>query len=392
MRRRRLLAVTGVSRLEGGFLLRVANLLPELAREWDISLVETCGPDLDTTDWPGSGVLDVVSVPPLPRWNPTPRSPADTAPLRKAVADVLARRKPDAALLWLGAEFLAFARSGFPPAVADRIDSFTLDRLRYARHARPWPKRLTALRRVAGYARYERRMVRELGVTVVAAEDDARILRQLSGRGRVVVVPNGVAVSESPNFGAESSVPTLAFTGTLSHPPNVDAVRHLVRNLWPAIRSEVSDARLLVAGRDPGPRVRELAGADGVELRPDVGDMAALLQESWVAVAPMRFGAGIKNKVLEAWAVGRPAVLSPVATGGLALDGQMRELVAADPAEFRTIVIDLLRDRRRRHHHGRLAHDLATSRHTWRQCSAAFSTLLQAVSANPATSPVGAPS
>jgi glycosyltransferase involved in cell wall biosynthesis len=292
-------------------------------------------------------------------------------PLIEAVDRVLERRRPAAALLWNGAEFLAFARDGFPRAVADRIDCGALEWLRAVRHT-PW-----VLGRALRYARYERRVVRSLDATIVAGHADAHALQRVSGTRRVVLIPNGVHAEPSPRFDAESVRPTVAFTGTLSYYANIDAVRHFVRRMWPAIQREVPSARLLVVGRNPRRRILALRDVPGVEVRADVADMAAALQEAWVAVAPMRRGTGVKNKVLEAWAAGRAVVMSPLAANGLRLDDRMHELVAADTKAFCEQVVRLLRDGPRRHAYGNAAHTLVTRRHSWRESGQAVSRLLE---------------
>ncbi|NNG16392.1 MAG: glycosyltransferase [Gemmatimonadales bacterium] len=373
MTRRRLLAVTGVAPwpLRGGFSLRAAHLLEHLATEWDVTLIAACALDRDAIPWTASDPHEVIAVPLAERWTPVPRRRADMRPLIQAVDTVLASQNPAAALLWNGAEFLAFNRDGFPHAVADRIDCGTLEWLRAVRHT-PW-----SIGRALWYARYERRVVRSLDATIVAGQRDARALETVSGTKRVVLIPNGVHPQPSPRFDAESSRPTIAFTGTLSYYANIDAVRYFVRRMWPAIQREVANARFLIVGRNPRRRILALRGLPGVEVRSDVADMAAVLQEAWLAIAPMRRGTGVKNKVLEAWAAGRPVVMTPLASNGLQLDDRMRELVASNERDFCEHVVGLLRDTERRHAYGNAAHTLVARRHSWRESGQAVSRLLQ---------------
>src|SRR5262249_31625087 len=158
---------------------------------------------------------------------------------------------------------------------------------------------------------------------------------------RVEVIPNGVALrSASPQD--EAARPTVAFTGVLSYPPNVSAMLFLAREIWPRVRSTVAGAELVLAGREPAPEISALHGRDGLRLCPDVPDMAAVLRSAWVAAAPMLSGSGIKNKVLEAWAVGRPTVISPLAANGLELDGEAAAWVARDAPEAAEKIARLL--------------------------------------------------
>src|SRR6185295_14547642 len=95
---------------------------------------------------------------------------------------------------------------------------------------------------------------------------------------------------------------------------------------------QVPGARLVLAGRRPTSSVVALGEVEGVEVHGNVPEMSAELREAWLAVAPMRLGAGIKNKVLEAWAAARPVVMTRIAANGLTLDG-MEQLVTDDRAE-----------------------------------------------------------
>jgi glycosyltransferase involved in cell wall biosynthesis len=193
-------------------------------------------------------------------------------------------------------------------------------------------------------ARYERRLLATAAVTLAAGPDDARIFRRLRAGARIAIVPNGIAAGSDLRFERLAPDPTVAFTGTLDYPPNAHAARFLVRKVWPAIRRRVPTARLVIAGLQPGPPVLALARIPGVEVLPDVPDMAELLRSAWVAVAPMRRGAGIKNKVLEAWGVGRPVVMSRIAGNGLSLGPEASELVADRAAELAELVSRLLLD------------------------------------------------
>jgi len=373
--RQRLLAVTGVAPwpLRGGFSLRAAHLLTHLASEWDITLVAACELDRAAIPWPASDAHEVVTVPLVERWTPVPSRRADMQPLREAVNTILATRRPDAALLWNGAEFLAFDQSHFPRTVVDRIDCGTLEWFRAVRYA-PW-----SIGRAMRCARYERRVVRSLDATIVVGQDDARALERVSGTKRVVVIPNGVDAQPSPRFNAEGPRPTIAFSGTLSYYANIDAVRYFLRRQWPAIRRAVPDARFQIIGRNPGRRVLAVSNLPGVELRADVPDMAGALQESWVAVAPTRRGTGVKNKVLEAWAAGRPAVMTPLASNGIHLGGCLNDLVAENERAFRERVIQLLLNDKLRHSYGLAAHAQVTAWHSWRESGEAVSRLLRGV-------------
>jgi glycosyltransferase involved in cell wall biosynthesis len=171
----------------------------------------------------------------------------------------------------------------------------------------------------------------------------------------------------------------VAFTGVLSHQPNVDAALYFAESVWPRVRAEVPAARYVIAGRDPDPALLAIAGRDGIEVHADVPDMHALLRTAWIAVAPMRTGAGIKNKVLEAWAAGKPVVMTEIAANGLSLDAGGDTLVCRDARAMAEQVVRLLRDDQERWRTGDGLHDRVRDAHSWMAAGERLSALLDRV-------------
>jgi glycosyltransferase involved in cell wall biosynthesis len=358
---------------KNGHALRIGQLLRQLGRCWDVLLVAPA----PATGWDSSawGVASLVPLRMSGAWTCLP-SQYDWLPLQAEVDRLVTERRPAAALLWSGTEFLAM-RAGFPPAVADRIDCMTLISWRSIHEERRWRTRVRALRDMLEYGRYERRLVRRLTATVVVGEDDARALRRLGGRDTVHVVPNGVTLPTVP-VKREDPTPTVIFSGVMAYPPNIDAVRWFANSVWPLVRARKPLARFVIAGRGPTPEVTALAELPGVEVLGAVPDMTAVLGRAWLAVAPMRSGAGIKNKVLEAWAAGTPVVMTQMAGNGLSLDRDAQQLVTDQPKEFAARIVALLDDPAERWRHGASARSLAADRHSWAAAGAQLSALLAA--------------
>lgn len=357
-----------------GFSLRAANLLRGLAEEWRITLVAPRGGEGGPEEPGELGVERFVALSPdaarsSPRWE------VDERPFRAAVDAVLANGRRDAALVWGGAEFAAIGRKDFPPAVLDRIDCMALAAWRQLGLPQPLRVKVRNLRTLMHQLRNERRYVRAFDSCVVAGPEDAAALRRISGRANVHVVPNGVVTQALRTPADEAPQPTIAFTGVMAFPPNVDAVRHFADDVLPRVRERVPDARFVIAGRDPTVEVHELADRPGVDVLGEVPDMSAVLKQAWVAVAPMRTGAGIKNKVLEAWAVGTPVAMSVAAANGLSLDATAETLVTDDAARMAEIVAALLTDAAKRRRLGAAAHRLAMA-HAWERSAREISRLL----------------
>lgn len=107
--------------------------------------------------------------------------------------------------------------------------------------------------------------------------------------------------------------------GTFRHPPNVDAVQMLVRHVWPRIRAALPDAQLRLIGSHPSREAMALhAPHDGLHVHGHATQpqLRNALHGARALLAPLRFGAGLKGKILEAWAHGAPVVTTPIGGEG----------------------------------------------------------------------------
>lgn len=120
----------------------------------------------------------------------------------------------------------------------------------------------------------------------------------------------------------------FAFLGNFRHQPNLDAVNFLAREIWPSLRSEIPEAKLYFYGAYPSASVSQMHGKNGIEIPGQVKLHRPALQKHKLLLAPLRFGAGIKGKILEAWATGTPVVGSQVAMEGLNHPAHEEDFVA----------------------------------------------------------------
>lgn len=134
----------------------------------------------------------------------------------------------------------------------------------------------------------------------------------------------------------------IIFVAGFGHPPNVDAAKWLVNDILPTVMARQPNVRVILVGSNPTDEVKALA-ARNVTVTGYVTDerLAELYDQARVAVVPLRFGAGVKNKVVEALNFGTPLVTTPVGLQGL--DGLSSVVpMSGDPALFAEYVVDLL--------------------------------------------------
>jgi glycosyltransferase involved in cell wall biosynthesis len=155
-------------------------------------------------------------------------------------------------------------------------------------------------------------------------------------------VPNGVAVAP---LAAGMRGPVVAFSGRLLYRPNVLAVKRLLDDIWPRVRREVPEARLLLGGADAPGWLGARSGRDGVEVVSPVSDMAAFLRGARVAVAPVAMGMGTPNKLFEALEAGAAVVASEAVVARAAAGGEAPPArTARTDEEFSEALVALLKD------------------------------------------------
>lgn len=164
--------------------------------------------------------------------------------------------------------------------------------------------------RAAGVERDVAGWAREI---VVVNEQDARRSQERLGRP-VVAIPNGI----DPHGGSAPEATRrrqVCFVGTLDYPPNNEAIRVLVYDVWPALRQRVPDATLVIAGRRP-PGWLERLKVPGVDVVGPVDQVSTVFAASCAAAYVGRTGRGTKNTVAEALAQGCPVVATSESARG----------------------------------------------------------------------------
>jgi O-antigen biosynthesis protein len=186
--------------------------------------------------------------------------------------------------------------------------------------------------------------IRKADATIVLTDQEADIVRREAPGALIHVIPLVPDPDElcraapfATPFSARSGV---IFIGTYQHAPNADAVTYFVRSIWPLVRQRVPAAVFRIVGSGVTPEVQALAG-NGVEVVGFVDDLDAVLAQCRVAVVPLRYGAGMKGKILTSLRAGLPTVSSSVGIEGFAFTPGEEILVEDDPYMFADAVIRL---------------------------------------------------
>lgn len=211
--------------------------------------------------------------------------------------------------------------------------------------------------------RYERRVAQRFNEVWLVSEPERAALATAVPAANVQAVGLGVALTTPP--AVEPVAPVLTFIGHLDVYHNVDAVRWLAGDILPRVRERVPAATLRIVGAGRGDGVADLAALPGVTLDGFVPDLGTVLRQTAVSVAPLRFAAGVQNKVLDAMAGGRPVVTTPVVNMGIGAQDGRDLLLAEDAAGLAAQIVALLQDPPRRAAIGASARRFVAQHFTW---------------------------
>jgi sugar transferase (PEP-CTERM/EpsH1 system associated) len=238
-----------------------------------------------------------------------------------------------------------------PRRILDLCDVDSAKWASYARRAR-WLTRVLFAAESRRLARREWRLAGTYDAAAVIAEREVKLfdaMGKASGaaeaaatRPRIIVVRNGIDLEPFTPIAPPPAEPVVGFVGTMDYPPNVEAVVWFAERVWPKIRTSRPNARFRIVGRSPSRRVRALGSLDGVEVTGAVADVPSELRGMRVVVVPLQMVHGVQNKVLEALAAARAAVVTSGVAESIGARAGMDLLVADEPVEFGDCVSQLI--------------------------------------------------
>ncbi len=272
-----------------------------------------------------------------------------------------------------------------PAIVWDSVDCISGLFRRAARESRTLAVRIAATAELRRTERFEGWALSQFDHVVVTSAVDREELLQLAPRmppvarpAPVDVVPNGVDLDYfSPPSDARDSM-TLVITGKMSYHANEAAVVGFVDEIMPLVWTDVPSATLLIVGKDPSPAVLQLAerrasasGGNGsesagrVRVTGTVPDLRPFLRRATLAVAPIQYGVGVQNKVLEALACGTPVVATPQAISALEVRSGDELIVTSSSQDLARTIVSLLRDPQRRARLAQAGREFVQRCHDW---------------------------
>ncbi len=270
------------------------------------------------------------------------------------------------------------------PVVWDSVDSISYLFRQASRQSSSLAGRAITRLELGRTERAEGRLSGQFARVLVTSEKDKAALLALrerfdgAGEGparpdaeHIQVLPNGVDLAYfTPGDEAARQDDCLVISGKMSYHANVAMVLYLVNEVMPLVWAERPAVKLVVAGKEPPREVAALAGQANITVTGEVADMRPYLQQATIAVAPLQYGAGIQNKVLEAMACATPAITTSQVAGSFSVEWGRQLLVADGAPAFAAATLQLLGDAARRRELGLAGRRYVEEHHGWDRIAA----------------------
>jgi glycosyltransferase involved in cell wall biosynthesis len=261
------------------------------------------------------------------------------------------------------------------PVVWDSVDSISLLFRQAATSSKSLFSRLITRFELGRTERYESRLIRQFERVLVTSPKDQSALLSLpypeKQPAQVSVLPNGVDLDYfKPGDERQRDSATIILSGKMSYHANVTMVMHFAQQIMPLVWASRPDARLMVVGKDPTAEIKALDSNPNIQVTGTVEHLPPYLQRATIAAAPVPYGVGIQNKVLEAMACATPVITMPQAVSALDVEVGRDVLVAQDPESFARVILELLGDAQRRQRIGAAGRSFVERAHDWRGIAA----------------------
>jgi glycosyltransferase involved in cell wall biosynthesis len=189
--------------------------------------------------------------------------------------------------------------------------------------------------------------IRRYDRTIVISELDRSILLKDAPHADIVAVPTGMNTDIMTPLNKPSTLRNLVFIGSMYYGPNVEAVIFLCREIFPLIRQQIPDAHLFIVGSTPPQEVlRWAAQTERVTVTGYVDSVLPYYAKSCATLVPLRAGSGIRVKILESMAFGRPVISTSLGCEGLQVIHDENILIADEAPDFAAQTLRVMTDLR----------------------------------------------
>lgn len=287
----------------------------------------------------------------------------------KKINDILSEEKFD--LVWVNfsilAEILPDNLKKNLPVILDQHECERLVYQGYIKHG-SFMEKMVGLINITRLSNFEKNVYSKIDAVLCVSEAEAELAKKINKNVGVFVVPNGVGGNFfSGNEQLKENKYRIVICGGLGIRRNMDAVAWFSKYIFPKIKLKIDKAEFWIVGGGSSPEISEIGLISGIKVTGEVEDIKKYYKSAAVFVAPYRFGAGTKLKVLEAMASGVPVVSTSAGCMGIDVSDGENILIADNENDFSERVIELLSDPLEAKKIAAAGQNLIKEKYTWKK-------------------------
>lgn len=219
------------------------------------------------------------------------------------------------------------------------FDMVDIHHLRYKRAMMLEPKRLSLKKDYYRFLKWEKSACRKAHITIAISDDEKSYMEKLVNTANIITISNIHYIKkkkeEVPGFSERKH---LLFVGSI-HPPNVDAIQFLIKDIMPLVWEKDESIQVDIVGNVCD--IIEKLHQDKIHYHGYVPDMEKFLLDNRIMIAPLRYGAGVKGKIGQAFEYFLPVISTEIGAEGMKLEDRKNALIANNPVDFAHAILEL---------------------------------------------------
>ncbi|MCK5729849.1 MAG: glycosyltransferase family 4 protein [Draconibacterium sp.] len=193
--------------------------------------------------------------------------------------------------------------------------------------------------------KFETRLINDYDLIVPITERDGNYLNKLGNTKPSHVSQTGIDASELIPNAKNLEHPSLFHIGSLEWTPNQEGLVWFLDNCWDEIHEKYPDLKFFVAGRNAPLWLQKKLEVSNVIFEGEVEDAYEFMNSKSIMVVPLYSGSGMRIKVIEGMALGKPIVSTKVGTEGISTTSGKNIIVAESAEVFVNSIYELIENR-----------------------------------------------
>jgi len=223
------------------------------------------------------------------------------------------------------------------------IDSLSLFTQRRIQKEKQFIKRLAFRFDFYKCMKFESYYYQKYNKVVFVSDVDSEYVKKLNQSINTHFIPNGVDIDFfKKNDDREIENNSLIFTGDMAYGPNEDAALFLIKEIYPLVKKEM-EIKLYIVGQRPTEQIKQFQSKD-IIITGFVDDIRIYIDKASVYISPLRYGSGIKNKVLEAMSMSKIVIGTDISFDAIDVEHKKNCInISHEPKEIASTIVEIFK-------------------------------------------------